>query len=161
MFTQEIRWSRPALGALACLYLWVLLAIVGPALFLPPLRDATVLLLLIAALTTVFFAGLTAIFTTLRITIDQHTLTVGFGPFCDRVPLEAITACEPTTYRWIEWGGWGIRCGWRRKLYHVPGDRGRAVQLTLSDGRRLLFSSPDPTAVCRALWEHHPVVRRL
>jgi hypothetical protein len=161
MFTQEIRWSRPALGALACLYLWVLAVIVGPALFLPPHRDAAGLLLVIAALTSVLFAAISAIFTTLRVTIDRHTLTVGFGPFRERVPLEKITACEATTYRWTDWGGWGIRCGGRARLYNVPGDRGRAVQLTLSDGRRLLFSSPDPTAVCRALWDHHPEVRRL
>jgi hypothetical protein len=161
MFTQEIRWSRPALGGLACLYLWVLIAIVGPALFLPPRRDAAALLFIIGTLTSALFAAVAVVFTTLRVSIDGRALTVGFGPFRDRVPLEQITACEATTYRWTEWGGWGIRCGRRAKLYNVPGDRGQAVQLTLSDGRRILFSSSDPTAVCRALWENHPEVRRL
>lgn len=160
MFMQEIRWSRPALAALLGLYLWIVAMIAAPAFFRPPGGSETVLLLAVATLTSLLFVAVAAVFTTLRVTIDSRTLTVGFGPFRERVSLEQITACEAITYRWMEWGGWGIRCGWRAKLYNVPGDRGRAVQLTLANGRCLLFSSPDPTAVCRALWDHHPVVRR-
>lgn len=45
------------------------------------------------------------------------------------------------TYRPIlEYGGWGIRCGWRGgKAYNVSGNQG--VQLVFKDGKRLLIGS--------------------
>ncbi|HYO30076.1 MAG TPA: hypothetical protein VER37_05790, partial [Thermomicrobiales bacterium] len=76
----------------------------------------------------------------LRIVVDEATLTVGFGPFRERLPLVRIATCDATTYRWWEYGGWGIRRyslrrPWRRaKLYNVLGDGGLAVRVALDDG---------------------------
>jgi hypothetical protein len=89
-------------------------------------------------------------------------LTVGFiSPFKEHISLDRVEACEATTYNWIAWGGFGIRFRRRAKLYNVPGDRGRAVQVRLTDGKQLLFSSPDPAAVCRALRERNPNIVEL
>jgi hypothetical protein len=158
MFIQETRWSLAALRALIGLNLIVFLSVVAPAVSLPPGHPERTLLLTVAGITAIFLTGITWTFTTLRVTIDEHALTVGFGPFRERVPLERVTACRPTTYRWWDWGGWGIRLGWRAKLYNVPGDGGVAVELTFDDGRRLLFSSSDPAAVCQVLRDRRPEI---
>jgi hypothetical protein len=104
-------------------------------------------------------AGVNAIFKELRIALDDETLTVGFGPFRRRVPLQAITRCEPLIYRWLDWAGWGIR--WRPggTLYNVPGDQGQAVQLTLANNRRFLFSSREPQAWCERLRMRNPAIQ--
>jgi hypothetical protein len=158
MFTQEIRWSTGAMWALGALYALVMASMLAPAFFLPPHDPELVLMLTLAFVTAALLVAIACTFTTLRITVDDQVLTVGFGPFRERVPLARIVACSPTTYRWFEWGGWGIRFGWRAKLYNVPGDRGIAVQVTLDDGRRVLFSSPDPAALCRAVRERRPEI---
>jgi hypothetical protein len=149
MFTQEIRWSPRAVWLLFGWFLISLVAVLAPGRSSPGRELAA---LVIAGL----YVLMIRTFTTLRITVDESTLTVGYGRLRERVPLTRIVACRPTTYRWYEWGGWGIRLGWRARLYNVPGDRGVAVELRLEDGSRLLFSSPDPFAVCQALRERRP-----
>jgi hypothetical protein len=105
--------------------------------------------------------GVGAVFHRLRVTLDAEALTVGFGPFRERLPLARIAACAPTTYRWLAYGGYGIRYNFRRrsKLFNVPGDGGRAVQVTLDDGRRVHFSARDPAAVCAAIRARYPHCR--
>jgi hypothetical protein len=158
MVVEEITWSRVgwlvllAPAALALVPLgWVLLTV-------PASRPAVLIPLLVVGLV---LGGVGAVFHRLRVTLDAEALTVGFGPFRERLPLARIAACEATTYRWITYGGYGIRYAfWRRaKLYNVPGDRGRAVQVTLDDGRRVLFSARDPAAVCAVLRPRCPNCR--
>jgi hypothetical protein len=158
MVVEEITWSPVGwvvlLAAAACAVVplgWALLTV-------PASRPAALIPLLLVVL---LVGGIGALFHRLRVTLDPDTLTVGFGPFRERLPLARIAACDPVTYRWLAYGGYGIRYAfWRRaKLYNVPGDRGRAVQLTLDDGRRVLFSAHDPAAVCAALRPHCPNCR--
>ncbi len=61
-----------------------------------------------------------------------------------RLSAGEIREAEARTYRPIlEYGGWGIRYGWRGgRAYNVSGNRG--VQLTLNDGRKVLFGSRRP-----------------
>ncbi len=103
-------------------------------------------------------ACLVAFFGTLRITLDQTVLTVGFGPFRERIFLDQIVGCRVTPYRWTEWGGWGIRFQRHAKMYNVAGDGGVAVEITLDGGRRVLFSSRHPEAVCAALHAARPEI---
>ncbi len=121
------------------------------------------LTLLMIVLLAALFAGSVVVFRRLRIVVDETVMTVGFGPFRERLPLVRIAACDATTYRWWEYGGWGIRHRYsplrpwgRAKLYNVLGDGGLAVRVALDDGRRVLFSSRDPAAVCRALRARRP-----
>ena len=158
MVVEEITWSPVGwvvlLAAAACAVVplgWALLTV-------PASRPSALIPLLLVVL---LVGGIGALFHRLRATLGPDTLTVGFGPFRERLPLARIAACDPVTYRWLAYGGYGIRYAfWRRaKLYNVPGDRGRAVQLTLDDGRRVLFSAHDPAAVCAALRPHCPNCR--
>jgi hypothetical protein len=104
-------------------------------------------------------ACLATCFGTLRITLDETALTVGFGPFRERISRDQIVGCRVTVYRWTEWGGWGIRFQRHAKMYNVAGDGGVAVEITLDGGRRVLFSSRHPEAVCAALHAARPGIR--
>jgi hypothetical protein len=129
----------------------VIIVLVG-LMILKPLSGTTRIIIIAIILAEIALcAAIAILFTRLTVAIDGQTLTVGFRAFRERIPLEQITACAPITYRWIEWGGYGIRINQRGKMYNVPGDGGRAVQITLVNGRRVFFSSTDPDAVCAAI----------
>jgi len=49
----------------------------------------------------------------------------------------------------IEYGGWGIRCGWKGWAYNVSGNEG--VQLVFRDGRRVLIGSARPAELDTAI----------
>ncbi len=150
MFVQEIRWSRLAtllLGALlAALFAAQAAALVatrGTPAELAGLFGVGVVVLVL---------GVLWAFHRLRVTVADGVVTLGFGPFRRRVELSRIAEARAVTYRAWAWGGWGIR--WRPgvgTLWNVPGDEGRAVELVLEGGKRLLFSSRDPEAAVAAI----------
>jgi hypothetical protein len=154
LFTQEIRWKGIAFWTLVGILIGLIAIFLIPPLFTTD-RDSSKLTQLIPGSITAVVIGVLWIFRTLRISIDEHTLTVGFSPFKEHVSLNRVVACGTTTYNWIAWGGFGIRFRRQAKLYNVPGDEGRAVRVRINDGKQLLFSSPDPAAVCRALRERN------
>jgi hypothetical protein len=78
-------------------------------------------------------------------------LRVGFPIFNKRIPLHDIDRVAPIQYGWFQWGGWGMRFRRGAVMYNVPGDKGRAVELTLRNGKRVLFSAEDPEAVVTAI----------
>ncbi|MND07789.1 hypothetical protein D3C83_300160 [compost metagenome] len=41
-------------------------------------------------------------------------------------------------------------------IANVPGDGGRAVQLTLNNGFRVFFSARDPLAMCERIRDRNP-----
>jgi hypothetical protein len=75
-----------------------------------------------------------------EVTVDA--LSIRFHPF-HRKPLviRGIATAAARRYRPIaEYGGWGIRYGWKGgRAYNVSGDEG--VQLVLANGRRILIGS--------------------
>jgi hypothetical protein len=55
-------------------------------------------------------------------------------------PAQELSECYARQYRPIlEYGGWGIRCGWKGRAYNVSGNEG--VQLVFKNGKRLLIGS--------------------
>ena len=153
MFVQEIRWSKLATAAVVALLAAVAagqLVALGALAHAAPAAGAASPLVGLAVLA--FATASLAWFHRLRVTVDEARLTLGFGPIRRQVALDRIERARPVTYRALTWGGWGIR--WRPgtgTLWNVPGDGGRAVELTLRDGRLLLFSSPDPDAAVAAI----------
>jgi hypothetical protein len=93
----------------------------------------------------------------LSVRLDDHGLHVRFFPLVKRdIPLEEIARWETRTYRpLLEYGGWGIRCGWKGMAYNVSGNRG--VQLEFSNGKRLLIGSKRPEELAAAISQakHH------
>lgn len=68
-----------------------------------------------------------------------------------RLAPEEMEGAESCTYRPIlEYGGWGIRYGWKGgKAYNVSGNRG--VQVHLRGGKEVLFGSRRPEELESAL----------
>jgi hypothetical protein len=150
-------------------WLWVMLvavqtAVLGPLLFgivgqlvfgepfgTRPASDAALALGGTAAV--LFCGALTWLFLAmaLRITVDGGGILVRFRPFLTRrLSFGDIADCVARRYRPIlEFGGWGIRVGWRKRAYNVSGNLG--VQLVLRDGRRVLLGSQRPAELAAAI----------
>jgi len=66
---------------------------------------------------------------------------------------EDLSECYARTYKPIrEYGGWGIRCGFRKgsgRAYNMKGNQG--VQLIFKDGRKLLIGSQKPDELAEAI----------
>jgi len=89
------------------------------------------------------------LFGSLTTEVDDQRFTFWFGPGVMRrsFALSQIESCTPVTSPW--WYGRGIHWtpyGW---LYNVAS--GGAVQLTLSDGRRLRVGTDEPEQLCRLI----------
>lgn len=75
--------------------------------------------------------------------VNPKGLSVRFIPFHFRmkeIDLKNIKHIEAKQYRPImEYGGWGIRMGWKKKAYNVHGNKG--VEILYKDDRKLLIGS--------------------
>ena len=89
----------------------------------------------------------------LSVRLDAEGLHIRFFPLVNRhIPLDQITRWEARTYRPIlEYGGWGIRCGWKGMAYNVSGNQG--VQLELANGKRILIGSQRAEELAKAIGE--------
>ena len=87
----------------------------------------------------------------LSVRVDTEGLHVRFFPFVKKdISLEEIAHWEARTYRpLLEYGGWGIRCGWNGMAYNVSGNQG--VQLEFTNGKRLLIGSQRPEELAAAI----------
>lgn len=87
----------------------------------------------------------------LSVLLDTEYLHIRFFPLVTRtIPLDQIVRWEARTYRPIlEYGGWGIRCGWKGMAYNVSGNQG--MQLELSNGKRILIGSQRAEELARAI----------
>jgi hypothetical protein len=108
-------------------------------------------LLMIVIASTLVFIGIA--FLRLRIEVDSVRLRWSFGPLGKTVPMTQIAAVGPEPYRWLRFGGWGIRYGLFGgvgRAYTVPFSlRGAAVELR--DGTRYYLSSNDPDRLTAAI----------
>jgi hypothetical protein len=88
-----------------------------------------------AALAAMVFAAAT--FRRLTIAIGEDDVRFGFGVLRKSIPLERIQACEPKPYKWLTYGGWGIRFALGgRRAWSVPGVAG-GVEFTVAEGKRV------------------------
>lgn len=87
----------------------------------------------------------------LAVRLDEAGLHVRFWPFVRKdIPLDEIARWEARTYRPIvEYGGWGVRCGWNGMADNVSGNRG--VQLEFASGKRLLIGSQRADELAEAI----------
>ncbi|HET9373271.1 MAG TPA: hypothetical protein VFO19_23570 [Vicinamibacterales bacterium] len=94
-------------------------------------------------------AGLLVQFSTLTVTVRDHSLQVSFGPGVIRrhIPLERIRDVRTVRTPWYY--GWGIRLtpsGW---LWRVSGLSG--VEIRLEDGHRFRIGSDEPDKLADVL----------
>jgi len=85
--------------------------------------------------------------------VRQGGLYIRYVPFHRRFKkfkAEDLSEYHARTYRPVlEYGGWGIRCGWKGRAYNVSGNRG--VQLVFRDGGRVLIGSSKPSELEAAI----------
>jgi len=79
--------------------------------------------------------------------IDKDGITIKFIPFHLRqikYNWIDIESCEIRKYNPIlEFGGWGVRHGFKGKAYNVKGNKG--IQLQLKNGNRIMIGTQNPT----------------
>jgi hypothetical protein len=89
----------------------------------------------------------------LDVAVRDRELVIRFVPFHlrpRRIALDEIAEAQARRYRPIaEYGGWGIRYGFKGMAYNVSGDEG--VQLTLRNGKRILIGSQRSGELERAI----------
>ena len=105
-------------------------------------------LIISIALGVVLPLGIAALFFTAKLETEVRSdgLHVRYFPFhldFRRFETKDIGECYARTYKpLLEYGGWGIRCGFKGRAYNVSGNQG--VQLVFNDGKRLLIGSQKP-----------------
>ncbi len=142
---------------------WILVLTLGPAAFsgviaVALFRDPNVssgerLGGIAAVLVAGFITGVIGVvFSRLRVRVDSQGVRFGFGPFRSAVRPDEIEAASAASYRWLRFGGWGIRWAWnmRDRAYSVPFVR-RGVEIRLRNGRTYFLSSRRPEELARAI----------
>ena len=94
--------------------------------------------------------------TNLETEVRSDALYVRLFPFhihYRKFAKEDLSECYARTYKPIrEYGGWGIRCGFRKgsgKAYNMKGNQG--AQLVFKNGKRLLIGSQKPDELAEAI----------
>lgn len=93
-------------------------------------------------------------FLVVRVAVDDDALRVRLGPFGFTLAGDAIEAAGVSPYRWISYGGWGLR--WGRdggrsaRACSVPFLRS-GVAVDATDGRRYYVSSASPDDLAAAI----------
>jgi hypothetical protein len=90
----------------------------------------------------------------LEIVVTGSHLSFRFFPLQPKwrdIPFSDIVMAEAVTYHPLrEYGGWGIRFGWRGgRAYSVQGDQG--VRITLNNGKKFLLGSQHAEELAQAL----------
>ncbi len=85
----------------------------------------------IASVAILAFLALTYImFAVLRVTVSEGALNIQLGLWGPRIPIASIVSAEATTYRFRDFGGWGIRISPSKgTMYNMPGDGGHALKV--------------------------------
>lgn len=94
-----------------------------------------------------------AFFTRLITQVTKKGLFVRYIPFhfwTKEIDLKNIKHIEAKQYRpIIEYGGWGIRLGWKKKAYNVYGNKG--VEIIFKNDHKLLIGSQHPNELADAI----------
>ncbi len=135
------------------LWLWALLIAVTAIMLVdlyPALRDGgsmkAVMSVCVMAAVAIVFALLS-----LRTTISEDRLTVGFYPFGGKTIFKRdIQRAYVRTYSPLgEYGGWGYRIGKSGTAYNTMGSEG--LQLVLRNGERVLIGTQSPEVLKRVI----------
>jgi hypothetical protein len=143
LFHEEQQFRQP--------WIWALLLLISAAMLAVAFTHHSFWFALVVLLLDTAIAGFMY---SLKLTteVNQDGVCVRFFPLWVRqtIPFSDIARYEARRYRPIlEYGGWGVRYGWKGKAYNVRGNRG--VQLYLRSGKRLLIGSQRPEELARAI----------
>jgi hypothetical protein len=114
-----------------------------------PMPDTV--LIIVTCFTFAIWGGLLFLFERSKLItcIDMQEIRLRFPPFFSKekiIPVETIEKMVVRKYNPImEYGGWGIRLGWKGRAYNVRGNFG--LQLYFKNGKRLLVGTQKPEQV--------------
>ena len=82
-----------------------------------------------------FLMLLYVMFAVLRVTVSERELAIQLGLWGPRIPIHAIVSARATTYKFTDFGGWGIRHSPSKgTMYNMPGDGGHALEVVWHTG---------------------------
>jgi len=156
--TAQIRHDEAVLAPRWMTWVGLALATLTGLVAVSTLRDASVPLaerLWAAApvLVAGFAIGLIGLaFSRLHVHAGPEGVRAGFGPFASTIQPEAIESATAEHYRWLRFGGWGLRWSWnmRDRAYSVPFVR-EGVTIRLHGGRTVFLSSRQPEHLAAAV----------
>lgn len=82
-------------------------------------------------------------FTSMSVSVGDSAVDFAFGLFRKRLRFDDVSSVAPADYRWVEYGGWGIRIALGgKRAWSVPGVK-RGVVIAVNEGgrRRTYFVS--------------------
>ena len=122
-------------------WVWILLAVVNlplvVILFAGRFEPAALAGVFIPALVTgLFFAA------KLVVEVDRNEIRIAFHFLWPtrRIPIASVTRAHATHYNsLLEYGGWGVRIGWKGWAFNTGGDEGVLVET--NNGKRVMIGS--------------------
>lgn len=110
----------------------------------------------VIALSTLVLVTALFLAASLETTVDREAITIAFHFLWPkrRLPISDVRKAEATKYRpFLDYGGYGVRLGFRGWAFNVSGDEGVLVET--KDGSRVMIGSQRPkeleAAIGRAL----------
>lgn len=101
-----------------------------------------------------FFLLIGRWFMALDVAVDEIAVRAAFGPFRKTLPIARIRSASEEPYRWMPYGGWGIRWSTqKRQAWSVPFLK-TGVEVQSHDGSRCFISSRDPERFRSAIQAH-------
>ncbi|MGD0765683.1 MAG: hypothetical protein ABR978_05195 [Dehalococcoidia bacterium] len=129
-------------------------ALVGPAFDSAKSRAWSVSYYPVMALASLVMVASLLTFRRLSIRVTDESVTFGFGVLRKTLLLGSIRAYEVKKYKWLEYGGWGLRFSLGgRRAYSLPGTP-MGVEITSGQGkkeRRYFVSSRYPDRFAAAI----------
>ena len=156
VFYEQQRFSSPLSLIVVCsLVAAVVILVSVAAVAQHPLDASDIVSIIVGAIAAM---AIVPLFLLAKLETEVHSdrLRVRLFPFHIRyreISAEDLSECYARTYKPIrEYGGWGIRCSFRKgagRAYNMKGNQG--VQLVFKDGKRLLIGSQKPDELAQAI----------
>lgn len=153
-YMKEFKAIFILLIVILCVLLWSFGQIIYEQIYQPETVNTTDSIIgIIACIIGNLFITHLAFFTRLITTVTKKGLFIRYIPFhfkMKEIDLKEIKNIEAKQYRPImEYGGWGIRVGWKKKAYNVFGNKG--VEITYRNDHKLLIGSQKPDELANAI----------
>ena len=149
-FRSIILWAIIGIVSAINIYIFIQQIILGNPVGNNPAPDVMAIIFF-----AVFGVGFPVGFYFMNLTTEVRTdgLYIRFLPFhlsFRRIVPPNLTGCKARVYSALgEYGGWGIRFGYKSKAYNVSGNQG--VQLDFADKDSLLIGSRRPQELVKAI----------
>ncbi len=155
---SQVRYDEAVLAPRWMLWLGLGLASVAGIAASEALRDPSLSLAGRVGVAAAFALGGLAIgvvglvFSRLQVHAGPEGVRAGFGPFASTIAPASIAAAHAERYRWLRFGGWGLRLSWnlRDRAYSVPFVP-EGVTIELLGGRTVFVSSRQPERLAAAI----------